>query len=156
MTFDKNFTSYRRAMFTDMSSVPRHGCVATRRYKNIKFLITWVRRSAIAISRALFSPWTWSSNNAQTSSFVRSSAGVYACQPETKQQSSQWKSHFSPRPQKARQSRSSLKSMLIIFFDIRGIVHREFLPEGQTVNKEFYCIVLWPQRKNVRRKRVDL
>jgi len=25
------------------------------------------------------------------------------------------------------------------FFDIRGIVHHEFVPEGQTVNAEFYC-----------------
>lgn len=81
---------------------------------------------------------------------------VYAYDPETKQQSSQWKSPSSPRPQKARQSRSSLKTMLIIFFDIRGIVHREFLPEGQTVNKEFYCNILRRLRENVRRKRADL
>jgi hypothetical protein len=44
----------------------------------------------------------------------------------------------SPRP-KARQIRSATKSMLIVFFDIRGIVHLEFAPEGQTVNAEFYC-----------------
>jgi hypothetical protein len=32
--------------------------------------------------------------------------------------------------------------MLIIFFDIQGIVHKEFVPPGQTVNGKFYCEVL--------------
>jgi len=43
---------------------------------------------------------------------------VYGYDPETKQQSSQWKSPGSSRPKKARQSRSATKSMLIVFFDI--------------------------------------
>ena len=73
-----------------------------------------------------------------------------------KQQSSQRKRTSSPRPQKARQSCSSMKSMLIIFFDIRSIIHREFLHQGQTVNKEFYCDVLRRLRENIRRKRPDL
>ena len=42
---------------------------------------------------------------------------VYAYDPETKTQSSQWKSPGSPRPKKARQVSSNIKSMLICFFD---------------------------------------
>ena len=38
---------------------------------------------------------------------------VYAYDPETKTQPSQWKSPGSPRPKKARQVRSNIKSMLI-------------------------------------------
>jgi histone-lysine N-methyltransferase SETMAR len=41
---------------------------------------------------------------------------VYGYDPETKQQSSQWKSPNSPRPKKARRVRSNVKSMLIVFF----------------------------------------
>jgi hypothetical protein len=67
---------------------------------------------------------------------------VYGYDPETKQQFSLWKSPGSPRPKEARQSRSAIKSMLVVFFDNRGIVHHEFVPEGQTVNAEFYCNVL--------------
>ena len=59
---------------------------------------------------------------------------VYRYDPETKQQPSQWKSPGSPRPKKVRQSCSATKIMLIVFLDIRGIVHHEFVPEGQTVN----------------------
>jgi hypothetical protein len=33
--------------------------------------------------------------------------------------------------------------MLIVFFDIQGIVQLEFASEGQTVNAEFYCSVIF-------------
>jgi hypothetical protein len=32
--------------------------------------------------------------------------------------------------------------MLIIFFNSQGIVHKEFIPEGKTVNAEFYTGVM--------------
>lgn len=81
---------------------------------------------------------------------------VYGYDPETKVQSSQWKSPQSPRPKKARQVRSKVKVMLTVFFDYRGVVHHEYAPEGQTVNKEYYCEVLRRLRDAVRRKRPDL
>jgi histone-lysine N-methyltransferase SETMAR len=59
---------------------------------------------------------------------------VYGYDPETKQQSSKWNSPNSPRPKKARQVRSNVKSMLIVFFGIQEIVDKEFVPPGQTVN----------------------
>jgi hypothetical protein len=31
-----------------------------------------------------------------------------------------------------------MKTMLIIFFDSQGVVQTEFIPEGKTVNAEFY------------------
>jgi len=80
----------------------------------------------------------------------------YGYDPEAKQASSQWKTPTSPRPKKARQVRSNVKMMLIVFFDDRGIVHREFIPPGQTVNREFYLEVLRRSRENVRRKRPEL
>ena len=42
--------------------------------------------------------------------------------------------------------------MLICFFDQDGIVNREFVPPGMTVNADFYCDVLRRLRENVRRK----
>jgi hypothetical protein len=58
--------------------------------------------------------------------------------PETKQQLSQWNTPQSPRAKKARQVRSSTKSVLIVFFfDMKGIVHREFVPLHTMVNMTF-------------------
>ena len=73
----------------------------------------------------------------------------------TKTQSSQWKSLGSPWPKKARQVRSNIKSMLICFFDQKGIVHKEIVPPRQTVNAPFYVEVLKCLWENVRRKRPD-
>ena len=46
--------------------------------------------------------------------------------------------------------------MLTVFFYYRGVVHSEFLPEGQTVNKEYYLSVMKRLREKIRRKRADL
>ena len=62
----------------------------------------------------------------------------------------------SPRPKKARQSRSKIKLMLIAFFDTRGIVHMEFLPQGQTVNQHVYKEILRRLLRSVREKRREL
>jgi len=76
---------------------------------------------------------------------------IYGYDPETKQMSSQWSTASSPRPKKARQ----VKSMLIAFFDIDGLVHHEYVPRGQTVNKEFHKTVLQRLHDAVRRHRPE-
>ena len=39
-------------------------------------------------------------------------------------------------------SKSTIETMLIIcFFDRHGIVHKEFIPQRQTVNQQYYCEV---------------
>jgi len=55
---------------------------------------------------------------------------VYQYDPETKRRSAQWKTANSPRPKNIRRSKSRVKTMLMTFFDIRGIVHYEFVPTG--------------------------
>jgi hypothetical protein len=60
------------------------------------------------------------------------------------------KSPSSPRPKKARHVQSKVKSMLIIIFDIKRTVHKEFVLAGQTVNST-YCDILRRLRENVRK-----
>jgi len=62
--------------------------------------------------------------------------------PETKRQSWEWHTANSPCPKKVRMSKSKIKSMLICFFDSQGIIQKEFVPPGQTVNQTFYRKVL--------------
>jgi len=81
---------------------------------------------------------------------------VYQYDPETKRQSAQWKTPNSPQPKKFRWSKSRVKKMLLTFFDIRGIVHYEFVPTGQTVNQVYYLAVLERLHEKVRWKRSEL
>ena len=59
-------------------------------------------------------------------------------------------------PKKAREVRSNVKVMLTCFFDSSGIVHHEYAPEDQTINKEYYLQVLRRLREAARRKRPDM
>ena len=63
--------------------------------------------------------------------------GFWSTTLETKCQIWEWHTANSPHPKKARMSKSKIKSMLICFFESRGIVHKEFVPPGQTVNQTF-------------------
>jgi len=76
--------------------------------------------------------------------------------PETKRQIVQWKTQYTPRPKEARKSRSQVKTMLVCFFDHKGIVHYEFTAQGQTVNQQCYLEVLTRLRESVRSKRLGL
>ena len=58
-----------------------------------------------------------------------------------------------PEAKKARQVRSKVKVMLIVFFDMEGIVHYKNVSQGQTVNQQFYLQVLKRLRLSVSRKR---
>ena len=62
---------------------------------------------------------------------------VFQYNPETKRQSIQWKIAESPRPKKAQMSKSKIKVRLIAFFNQKGMVHHEFVPEDETVNQHF-------------------
>ena len=46
--------------------------------------------------------------------------------------------------------------MLVTFFDVRGIVHKEFLPQGQTINQNIYKDILRRLMQSVREKRQEL
>jgi len=49
-----------------------------------------------------------------------------------------------------------VKILLTVFFDYNGAMHREFLPQGHTVNKEYYLEVMRRLREAIRKKRPEL
>jgi hypothetical protein len=52
---------------------------------------------------------------------------------------------------KARMSKSRIKTMLVVFFDIRGIIITQYIPSGQTVNQTYYIELLTKLRGKIRR-----
>ena len=77
----------------------------------------------------------------------------FAYDPATKQQSSEWVGETSPRPKKLKFQRSHIKTMFIIFFISQGVVHKESVPEGKTVNAEFYKGEMDCRLKSIQRVR---
>ena len=53
-------------------------------------------------------------------------------------------------------SRAGRQVLQVRELDIRGIVYYEFVPNGQTVNQDYYLEVLKMRREKVRRKRPEL
>ena len=53
--------------------------------------------------------------------------------------------------QKVLLKKSKVKTMLVYFYDSKGIIHHEFVPEGQTVTGSFYLSVLERLWKRIRR-----
>jgi histone-lysine N-methyltransferase SETMAR len=75
---------------------------------------------------------------------------------ESKGQSFQWNQPTFPRPNKIRMSKSQMKTMLITFFNIKGTVHVESIPQGQTVNQANYVEILKRLREAVGIKRPEV
>ena len=101
-------------------------------------------------------PSVWRLKDLLNSVVTGDETWVFECDPEIKRQSCKWKSYRFPRPVKGRKSKSKVKVMLIVFFDIQGIIYFEFLRQGQTVNQIVYKEILRHLIRSVRDKRQSL
>jgi hypothetical protein len=81
---------------------------------------------------------------------------IFECDPETKRQSQECHTAASPCPETPKISKSKIKSLLISFFNCQRIIHKEFVPEGQTFNQFYYHEVLERLRKRVVRLRPSI
>ena len=70
--------------------------------------------------------------------------------PTTKRQNAEWKAPASPNGKKVLQ-KSKVKKILVCFYDGKGIIHYEFVPEGPTIPGSFYLSVLEGLWKRIRR-----
>ncbi|UYV77390.1 hypothetical protein LAZ67_15000825 [Cordylochernes scorpioides] len=73
---------------------------------------------------------------------------------EMKQNANPWsgKEKNEPRTKKSRLCNSKNKVLLVTFFDIKKIVHHEYLEEGQAINKESYLNIMRRVRESIRLK----
>jgi len=78
---------------------------------------------------------------------------LYHYDPETKQQSMEWRHSGSPRPKKFRVQKSSGKVLASMFWDQDGILLIDYPPKGQTINAECYSYLLMPLKDILKEKR---
>ena len=73
---------------------------------------------------------------------------LYHYNPETKQQSMEWRHSGSPRPKEFLVQKSTGKILASIFWNQDGILPIDYLPKGLTINAEYYSS-LQVQLKNI-------
>ena len=120
-----------------------------------KTAVRWTKRMSQGIVFGPFAThWEWT-RFVEFDNYLWWNLGIYVWSGN-QAKSMQWKSTSSPRPKKARMSRSKFKAVLIVFFDIQGTAMAEWVPSGQTVNQQYYIEVLTKLRERVTRKRQEL
>jgi len=78
---------------------------------------------------------------------------LYHYDPETKQQSVEWRHSGSPRPKIFREQKSAGKVLASIFWDQDGILLIDYLPKDQTFNAEYYSSLLVQLKDILKEKR---
>jgi len=78
---------------------------------------------------------------------------LYHYDPETRQQSMEWRHSGSPHPEKFRVQKSDGKVLASIFWGEDGILSIHYLPKGQTINAEYYSSLLVHLKDILKEKR---
>lgn len=73
--------------------------------------------------------------------------------PETKEESKQWKHRDSPPPRKFKVTKSAGKVMVTVFWDAQGILLVDFLEQRRTINGDYYADLLSQLRTALLQKR---
>lgn len=73
--------------------------------------------------------------------------------PETKQQSMEWRHKGSPRPQKFKVQKSAGKVLASVFWDKDGVILIDYLPKGCTINAQYYMSLLDKLKEALKQKR---
>lgn len=76
--------------------------------------------------------------------------------PETKEQSKQWVSSGERAPKKAKVGLSANKVMATVFWDVRGVIHIDYLEKGKTITGEYYAELLERFDTDLKNKRPHL
>ena len=95
-------------------------------------------------------------NDLQSSLVIMDEIWLYHYDPETKQQSMEWRYSGSPCPKKIRVQKSAVKVLASTFLDHDGILLIDYFPKGQTINAEYYLSLLVQSKDILKEKRRGL
>ena len=97
-----------------------------KRLEHCKYIIREARRDEDFLKTIVTGDETW----------------CFQYDPKTKRQSAEWRPHGEGNPKKSRFEKPRIKSILIVFYDSKCIIHKEFVQPGQIVNALYYVGVL--------------
>ena len=78
---------------------------------------------------------------------------IHHWDPQTKQESMQWKHSDSPPPKKFRTQASAGKVMATVFWDSQGLILIDYLPHNSTITGVYYAELLSRLRDAIKNKR---
>jgi len=78
---------------------------------------------------------------------------VYHRDPESKMESMQWKHKTSPTSKKFRVEKSAGKVMATVFWDKKGLLLLEFMPQKTTITGQTYADTITALREAIKEKR---
>jgi len=78
---------------------------------------------------------------------------VYHRDPEFKMESMQWKHKTSPTPKMCRVEKSAGKVMATVFWDEKGLLLLEFMPQKTTITRQTYANTITTLREAIKEKR---
>lgn len=95
-------------------------------------------------------------NNRPEAIICEDESWIHAWNPESKEASKQWIGPGEDRPTKVVIERSTLKTMLVAFFDRSGMIYHEFVLDGHGIGTDCYLEILQRFKGALRRKRPEL
>ena len=78
---------------------------------------------------------------------------IYQYDPESKQESMEWRKREEKPPRKFKVQRVATKLMATVFWDSSGILLIDYLPKGATMNGEYYAALIAQVREAIKEKR---
>ena len=78
---------------------------------------------------------------------------IHHWDPDTKQESMQWKHKDSPAPKKFRTQHSAGKVMATVFWDSRGVIMLDYKPNKTTITGAYYADIMRKLREAIKQKR---
>ena len=111
------------------------------------------KRKRVESSRLILRHFQQSSDSFLSRIVTVDETWLFHYDPETKQQSMQWRHSGSPKPKKFKTQRSAGKVMATVFWDKDGILMIDYLQRGNTINSDYYCDLLYRLKDAIKEKR---
>ena len=104
-----------------------------------KMLSDDMKQSRVTISGAMLTRYNTNPDDFHFRVVTCDETWLYHYDPESKQESMEWKHATSPKTKKFKATRSTKKVMSTIFWDSKGVIHIDYLPHGTTMNGKYYA-----------------
>ena len=118
-----------------------------------KMLSDDMKQSRVTISGAMLTRYNTNPDDFHFRVVTCDETWLYHYDPESKQESMEWKHATSPKTKKFKATRSTKKVMSTIFWDSKGVIHIDYLPHGTTMNGKYYANLLKQVRQSIKEKR---